>query len=66
MHPDPPLMGCYAEITYVWADGSRVELEVSSDQDAHPDLLDELTKRVLELYRETCVAGDDVTDDQQP
>ena len=48
-----------ARIIYTWPDGSCVDLEVDSGDDtAHPDLLDELVRRVIVLYRETCVAGE--------
>jgi hypothetical protein len=48
-----------ARITYTWADGTSVDLEVDSGDDAaHPDLLDELVRRVLVMYCETCVGGE--------
>jgi hypothetical protein len=49
-----------ASITTTYNDGSTVHLEVDGGDDtAHPDLLDELVNRVLVLYREVCVEGED-------
>lgn len=48
-----------ASISQHWADGSYVDLIVDSDDNAsHPDLLDEIVRRVLDLYRATCMDGD--------
>lgn len=47
----------YAKIAHQWADESMTVLEVGSEEAAHPDLLDELTTRVVRLWRETCAAG---------
>lgn len=43
----------YAQITYNWPDGSRVNVRVgTNDGDgAYPDLLAELNARALDLYR---------------
>jgi hypothetical protein len=43
----------YARIVHHWDPETATSLEVGSDEAAHPDLLDELTARVLSLYRET-------------
>lgn len=49
----------WARITQQWADESVTELEVGTDDTAHPDLLDELVQRVCVLWRETCSAAGD-------
>lgn len=43
----------YAQITYNWPDGSRVNVRVGTDRGdgAYPDLLAELNARALDLYR---------------
>lgn len=49
-----------ASITTTYNDGSTVHLEVDGGDDtAHPDLLDEIVSRVLVLYREVCVEGEE-------
>lgn len=48
-----------ASMTYQWPDGTSIELVVDSDDGmAHPDLLDEVVRRVLVLYRAACVEGE--------
>jgi hypothetical protein len=44
----------YARIVHHWDAETATSIEVGSDEAAHPDLLDELTARVLVLWRETC------------
>lgn len=52
-------MATFAQIVHTWPDGSVTDLEVGTDELPHPDLLDSLVGRVLELYRETVAAGDE-------
>lgn len=49
----------YAKITYQWDDDTVTVCEVGTDEPSHPDLLDELVKRVLTLWGVTVDADDE-------
>ena len=48
----------YVRIVHQWDEETTTILEVGSEEAAHPDLLDELTSRVLRLWHETCEAAE--------
>lgn len=52
----------YARIVHHWNDETATSMEIGDDQPGHPDLLVELTGRVLAMWRE-CVGAAVVEDD---
>lgn len=53
LHSDTDV-GAYARIIHEWSDNTVTSMEVGCDDPSHPDLLDELTARVVRLWQETC------------
>lgn len=53
----------HARITQQWSDETVTVCEVGSDEAAHPDLLDEMVRRVCVLWSVTCKDGDDEGDE---
>jgi hypothetical protein len=45
-----------ARITYTYAEGQTIDLEVDDDEAAYPDSLDQVVAEVLRMFRETVLA----------
>jgi hypothetical protein len=52
----------HARITILTDDGTAIESEVATDSDPHPDLLDMLVARCVDLYRHSIIDEAEVED----